>query len=520
MNKILSIFLLLLSFSKVSGNDIQWSFPPEIISTITATASNPLIAMDGAGNLVSVWLENGILKARTKSAGMLWGNSVTLSKAQASNPKLVADSDGESVAVWIENGYIMASSKTLEGTWSKASYLSKSGASFPDIAISPSGTVEAVWVRNGSLESATKLKGKNWDSNKPITALAAKAPRVAIGGKSNSEETIVVWHDVSETIVAIYAATKNSKGKWVQPQIISNSYESCAFADVAIDTNGDALALWFSYDVTGSIYSQVAIQSATLSNKIWSPPITLSKKGLKDPSKLVANVAFDKYGNGLALWNNSYDGETFTIESARKPVGGNWTDPIEIAGSNLYSYQADLSIAPFGDAIALYMFYNGAYLLVQSTEADTTRTKPNTWSVPINLSIGAGNSNPKGCIGLVDNVLNTAAVWISYDGTTNVVSAVTGTRIVTSAPTNLSLVQSDNNLGVFNETYNTLNWSPSPDPNIAGYIIFRNGAPIQEVAADVLQIVDHNQNYNGAVTYGVAAINDQNSMSPIATISQ
>lgn len=521
MKKIFSIFLLLLTFSKVIATDIQWSFPPDIISSPTASASNPQIAMDSSGNLISIWLENNILKARTKPAGMLWTDTITLSKSQASSPKLVTDSDGESIVIWVENGYAMAASKPLNGNWTKAAFLSKSGASFPDIAISPSGTVEAVWVRSGSIESATKLKGKSWDSNKPITALTAKAPRLAVGGKGNSEETAVIWHDVSDTVTAIYATFKNSKGKWAQPQMISNRYESCAFADIAIDSNGDAIAIWFSYDLVGSTYSQVTIQSATLSNnKIWSAPTILSKGGMKDPSKLVATVAFDASSNAIALWNNSYDGETFTIESARKPVGGNWGDPIEIANSNLYSYQADLSVAPFGDAIALYMFYNGAYLLVQSTEADTTRFKPNVWSVPLNLSVGAGNSNPKGCMGLIGNVLNTAAVWISNNGVTNVVSVVTGKRTVTSPPSNLILAQSNNNLGVFNETYNILSWSPSPDADILGYMIFRNGMPIREVSADVLQITDHNQTYNGTVTYGVAAINNQNSMSPIAIITQ
>lgn len=519
MKKLIPLFLTVFSLSQVIGSDIQWAFPPSVISASWENAGDPQIAMDGSGNLAALWIEGILLKASTKPADSNWSNAVALSKTQASSPKLVSDTDGESIAIWIEKGCVMAATKSLTGNWTTPSTLSKKGASSPSLAISPSGTVEAVWVINGGVESATKPKGRNWSSNRPISALSAKAPRVAIGGSGTDETTVVVWHDVCGVKTEVYATTKARRGSWNSAQNISREESNGAFADVAVDPNGNATAVWFAYDVAGSIYSGVSVQTATLpQNGNWTLPVQISDEGMRDPSTLQAQVALDRFGNAVALWNNCYDGQTFTIESARKSIGGNWTSAKQIATSNLYAYQANLALAPFGDAVALYMFYNGNYLLIQSTETDTARDS--LWSVPLNLSVGANNSSPKGCARLIENTLNTAAVWVSNNSTNNVISTTTGQRALASPPVNLSLTQSNNDFGVFNENYNLVSWDPSPDANIVAYAIFRNGVWLQEVTSDVLQFVDHNQAYNGSVTYGVAAIDDQNSMSPIVTISR
>ena len=112
---------------------------------------------------------------------------------------------------------------------------------------------------------------------------------------------------------------------------------------VAVDVNSNAVAIWYGYDLNGSNYSNVTVQSATsLANQNWGAPTVLSSPGIRNPATLAARVAFDSTGNAVALWNTSFDDATFNIESATKPVRGNWTAPVDIASSNSYAFGSDM----------------------------------------------------------------------------------------------------------------------------------------------------------------------------------
>src|SRR5262249_13921255 len=152
--------------------------------------------------------------------------------------------------------------------------------------------------------------------------------------------------------------------------------------------------------------------------------------------------------------NTSFDNMTYNIESSLKPVRENWTGPVDIVNANLYASSVDLSISSFGDALALYMFYNGVSLIIQSSEADISGFLENAWSVPINVSNGTQNGFPKTAATLTGNAINAAAVWIGMNGSHSVINASTGSKNLPLPPTGLSVVQSSTNFGVFTEFYN------------------------------------------------------------------
>jgi hypothetical protein len=50
----------------------------------------------------------------------------------------------------------------------------------------------------------------------------------------------------------------------------------------------------------------------------WNAISNLSAPGIRNPFTLIARIAFDKIGNAIALWNTSYDDETFNVSSILK----------------------------------------------------------------------------------------------------------------------------------------------------------------------------------------------------------
>lgn len=504
-----------------SASNINWAFPPTVLSTSSVNASDARIAIDTNGDVVAVWLENGVVKANTKTVSGSWGTVATLSNTGASSPRIVSDTSGNAIAVWLESGIVKASSKPFGSGWSSVSSLSSTGASSPELGVDAAGDAVAVWVRNGNVESSTKLFGAAWQTRVIINSTNAALPRVAIGSTGSNTRVVVVWTATSGSVNGIFASTKLISGAYSAQTLISNGSRNATNAYVAVDASGNACALWYQYDLSGVIYSNVSVETACRLNSAstWSSPEVLSIGGVRNPSLLAAAIAFDSIGNAIAVWNTSFDDANYNIESALKPVRGTWQNITTFVNNNLYANMVDLSATTYGDVLASYLFYNGASMLIQSSETDINAVEDNTWAVPITYSSGTNNCCSRIAAALNSNVLNAASVWINYNGSHNLVVATTGSRTLIGPPSSLSVTQQTNNFGVFTEYQNTLSWTASTDPSVAGYQIFRNGMLIQEVDASTVQIIDHNRVQSGAVTYGVAAVDSQGSQSRIISIN-
>lgn len=492
----------------------NWS-SPHTLSTTTVNSSNPKIVIDPNGNLVAVWIENGFVKASNKPVSGSWTSSSTISTTGASSLYAVIDSNGTATIIWLNNTIVYASSKTLTGSWSSASALSNTGASTPVLTIDNIGNSIAVWPRNGNIESSTKLLGSSWQNNATINNTFANSPCVAIGGTSTNTNLIaIVWHSTSTN--SIYVSTKLlNSGGWSTPQVISDTNHYSGYPRVTVDQNTNITAVWYTYDIVGTIYSNVCVQSSYLiqSTGKWAPFINLSSGGLCNPANLTLSVKCDGNANVIAVWNTSFDGANFTVESAIKPTGNVWSTKSDIINS-LYSLTVDMNVIPLGDALSTFMFYNGNSLLILISEMNTTGYNC-VWSVPLNISKGTNNGFPNIACTLTGNNINAAVIWIQSNGTDNIIQVSNASRPSVLPPSNLTITQNANNLGIFTEYNNVLHWTASTDPNLAGYIIFRNGVLIAQTTARSVQYTDSNQLYNGFATYGIAAVNTQQLQSAI-----
>lgn len=521
MKKMLWLFFTLVAFSQVYSDNINWSSPPVTLSGANVNASEPHSAIDANGNVVAVWIENNIVKSSAKPVNGNWTSAVTVSGSTASSVKLVSDSNGNATAVWLENGVVKAATKPFNSSWSSATALSASNASTPALSVSSAGDVIAAWARGGDIETSTKRFGMSWQTRTIINSTAATSPSIGIGGSGGNMRAVIVWQGTSSGNPVIFSSSKLISSSWSSAAVISDTAQYAAQPFVAVDSNANAIAVWYSYDLYGTNYSNVIVKTAArpVSTGVWGAISNLSSPGIRNPATLSARVAFDKIGNAIALWNTSFDDETFTLESAVKPLNGKWTPSVDLINSNLYAYSADLSATSYGDVLGIYLFYNGAALLIQSVETDINGYLNNFWSVPITLSQGVDNACPKIVATLAGNVIYAAAVWINYNGSNNSVVASTGSKTLVLPPSNLSVVQNSNNFGVFTEYYNTISWQASTDPNVVGYLIFRNGIFIGQVTSDVLQFVDNNRVQNAPVTYSVTAVDGQETQSTTVSIN-
>jgi hypothetical protein len=517
MKKIMALLLSISFLSLGICNNIVWSFPPTQISSLDINASDPQIATDANGNLIATWLENNAVISKSKLLNMPWSAASTLSSSPAITPRIVSDLSGNATAIWLEDGFVRVASKLFNGHWSGATTLSGGGAAYPAIAVNSSGDVITAWARHGNIETSLKLFGGSWQGLDVVSSSNAAYPQIALGGPGSNKTAVVVWQKTTAT-ASIAAATKPLSGSFSSELMLSDPNHQAGFPCVAVDANANATALWYLYDVKNLIYSNVTLQTAALpAGGNWTAPLSLSEPGIRNPATLVARIAYDATGNAIALWNTSFDDETFNIQSAVKPLGQPWSGVVNLVSTNLYAFGADLQVCSLGDALALYMFYNGQTITIQSAETDITGFMNNFWSVPTLISSGSENASPKGAITLSGNAIHAAAVWLSSNGANNQVFASTGIKSLPLPPSNLRVSQGADNLGIYVDYYNTLTWTASSDPSVVGYLIYRNGTFLEEVPANMLHYIDHNRTQNVVSNYAVASVNGDNNYSHMIT---
>lgn len=524
VKKVFFLLFMICSFSQLMAQ-ISWSSPVTISASMTDNSSEAQVVVDPFGNATAAWVENGFIKASFQPSMGSWGTPSVLSSSGASSPVLGVDGSGNVNAIWVSSsGVIQLATLPLNGSWSAASNVSSAGATTPSLAVDAAGDVVMVWERSGYIEATTKLFGGLLSLVSQISPTNSSNPNVAIGAGGR---VVAVWATVLVSgATTVESATQSGiGGTWTSSVNIlpAPSAFTMNYPKVSVDQDGNADVLWYRYEVTAGVYSNVYVYSSSLpsGSSSWSLPIQISDTGLGNPANLFINITTDASGNKIAIWTISEDGQTYSVESAVKAFGGNWNPSNNaIIGLNLYAFQGSLASDSLGNAVATYMMFDGTNVNIQAAEASTAGIFGLNWSSVATISTGSENGYPSvaSSYDSTSQTTNAAAVWITYNGTNTTVQAVSGSKVPISPPSNLAVTQNSTNFGVFTDYYNTVTWSASTDPNLALYAIFSNGNLIGEVGPSTLQFVDHNQVQNGSVTYGVAAVDNDLFLSQVETV--
>ncbi|HET7511078.1 MAG TPA: hypothetical protein VFJ65_12610 [Solirubrobacterales bacterium] len=204
-------------------------------------------------------------------------------------------------------------------------------------------------------------------------------------------------------LVLFASASVANADSWLPAEVLSAEAEDAALPQVAIDPQGNAIAVWQRFNGSKGVI-QAAERPAGGS---WSEPQDLSDPG---ESAGEADVAVDAAGNAIAVWRR-LDGNNHTIvELSERPFGGAWSEPIELSAHDVYSYEPHVAVNARGDATVIWHAFGTGETLVQSTE----RPAGGSWSEPVDLS-PSGKEGTEAKVG-VDAAGTATAVWQLLDG--------------------------------------------------------------------------------------------------------
>jgi hypothetical protein len=195
----------------------------------------------------------------------------------AFEPQVVVDLSGNSLVTWTRsdgtNLRIQARWRAANGTWGSIATISTAGrdAYEPQVAFDPSGNAIAVWTQWDGAHSRThaafRPAGGNFGGDQTISPAGrdANRPQIAIDSIGNA---VAVWYRFDGTTDRIQAATRPANGSFGGAQTISalgqESFDPVVAAGPNVDAN--AVAVW-----TGSDGANTRVQSARRRDVVGFP---------------------------------------------------------------------------------------------------------------------------------------------------------------------------------------------------------------------------------------------------------
>lgn len=303
---------------------------PQLVETGNAGAAyDPQIAIDAGGNAVLVWHQHdgtrSNIRANRYTAGQGWGVPQLIetdNADSASYPQIAIDANGNALAVWYQSDgtrYNIRANRYTAGTgWGTAALIETDNAGSaldPRIAIDAGGNAMAVWYQRDGIRTNIWANlytaGWGWGTAQLIETNntgGASNPQIAINADGNA---MVVWHQSDGVRLNIWANLYTAGGGWGTAQRIESNNTGAAFyPQIAIDADGNALAVW--------------PQSDGLRNNMWANRYTAgcgwgtaqlietdNAGGAFSPQ-----IAVNADGNAIAVWHQS-DGTRLNIWANR-----------------------------------------------------------------------------------------------------------------------------------------------------------------------------------------------------------
>lgn len=334
---------------------------PELIETDTGQAKDPQIAIDDEGNAIAVWVQNdgnfSIYANRFKSSTGNWGTAELIENKdfEAQKPQIAINGNGDAIVVWshYKGGYsdIYANRFTSStGNWvGEVNIESGTGdAQMPQVAIDSAGNAIAVWHQyDGShwnIYANRFTPSGGWVEAETIESGTGNAyePHIAIDAAGNA---IAVWYQHDGTINSIYANRFTPTSGWGSAELIELGVHNVDHPRVAIDGNGNAIAVWTQFD--GSRWSVYANRFTPSSG--WGSAETIESSSNDAAQDVPPQIAFDGNGNAIAVWqqDDSIYVNRFT------PTSG-WGTAVSIESGYGDAYYPQIAIDAEGNAIAVW----------------------------------------------------------------------------------------------------------------------------------------------------------------------
>jgi hypothetical protein len=116
----------------------------------------------------------------------------------------------------------------------------------------------------------------------------------------------------------------------------------------------------------------------------WLSPVNLSAVG---ENAEAPQVAVDPQGNAVALWERS-NGTNEIIQGAVRPAGGVWQEPVSLSAAGEEAFDPQVTVDPQGNAVAVWERPNGTNEIIQGAGYDAAGPLLEGLGIPATGTVG------------------------------------------------------------------------------------------------------------------------------------
>jgi hypothetical protein len=296
---------------KAASRTPQGSWAADGLSAPGGDLGHMDVAIGPAGNAVAIWTalqtssSDYIIEAATRTPAGQWGPPAKLSEGgnNAWGPRLAIDQAGNVIGTWSRwnddgDTIIQVTEKEPGEPWSEPEDLSAVGAQAHSAKVAASGArAVVVWNRGQIIEAAVRDANGVWEPPIQISDPESGEPEIAMDGQGNA---LAVWSSESEDGLTVEVGSLPIGGGLNElvalsaPQLVE-----AAEPQIAVDPAGRATAVWRAWDGTEPV---IEAASGVVGGG-WGSPVTISPPGVWSRH---AKIAMDSYGNAAAVWK-AYD---------------------------------------------------------------------------------------------------------------------------------------------------------------------------------------------------------------------
>lgn len=324
----------------------------------------PSIAMDQHGNAFALWANNdryGNMNSYaysskfTPNQGWSTETPIGLPGGRINDTQIEASSNGTVIATWCQsNGaydgdwQIFVNQYTQESGWNTPTLIDNSPGSAGDVhlAVDNTGNVTIVWSKVAIYACSYDATSKTW-GNPTLIGTNGSSPKVVMDKEGKA---IAIWNQDDGPDTNLYSSTYSPLTGWTSASLIENSPGDVGEPSIAININGNAIAVWNQKETEG--YKSHIFSNIYSPESGWGAPKLIEKM---TESASSPHVVIDSSGNATAAWYQEYGNSAGIFVSDFLPNQG-WGEPRIVAAGNLWG--PDLKMNSNGMAVLVWIQRN------------------------------------------------------------------------------------------------------------------------------------------------------------------
>jgi hypothetical protein len=375
---------------------------------------------NGSGVLDNAEVTSTAYVCNGSAAPKVWGAALPVENnaGDAGFARVAIDADGNGVAVWLQpaggRSSVWANRYTTGIGWGTPVLIENNNTdnvnSGIELAMDAAGNVIAVWEMfdgtQANVWSNRFTPGTGWGTAVLLETGPGSADDTQVAVDSNGN-ALAVWSQSDGTRTNIWANRYTAGTGWGSATLIeTDNAGGAGVPDLAFDTSGNAMAVWTQSDgarsniwasryVAGTGWGTAGLIETDNAGAAFSPRVKL-----------------DASGNAMAVWLQS-DGTLGSVWANRFVAGVGWGTPQLIETDNAGNAAfPEIQVDASGNAVAVWRQSDG--------------TRLNMWANRYTVGVGWGVAtlielDNAGGVGSFSSAMDTAGnavvVWQQLDGT-------------------------------------------------------------------------------------------------------